>query len=164
MNLAELRAQLIGWLEEFIHWPTHTGQNWSDYVMTNSEWRDYKWPYGPPLQRKLPPPDDNNHMHLHVFTENTEYHLGCSIKDDGNVIMMGSTQCRKPRPGENWLRGNDFTEGEFSKETLTRFFLDIARYEIIAKVKKYIPCSEGDGNPESPDGSPVVFEKEEKGE
>lgn len=135
MNLAELRATLIEWLDKFMVWPTHTKQNWSDYILTDTEWMNYKWPQGIPddCQRSI---NDERQMYLQVFTDEHEYRLKIYIHENGTVGMMGMAYARKPRAGENWNRMNDFTEGEFSKKTLDSFFVDIALYEIIAKVKK----------------------------
>lgn len=152
MNLAELRVDLLKWLNEFLAWPSHTKQNWSDYILTDTEWMEYKWPQGIPKDCRAAI-DDEKEMCLQVFTDEHEYALHIHILEDDKVIMMGTAYARKPRAGENWNRMNDFTEGEFSEETLKRFFLDIARWEIVAKAKKRESLDVVDGEMEIPPAS-----------
>lgn len=38
---------------------------------------------------------------------------------------------RKPRAGEDWTRGSDLADGDFSKETWHRIISDIVSYELV---------------------------------
>lgn len=46
-------------------------------------------------------------------------YLGCTVKN------------RMPHPGEDWIRGNDLTDGGFSYDTFRKIIFDIARREIV---------------------------------
>jgi len=42
---------------------------------------------------------------------------------------------RKPRAGETWERGSDLHDGPFTWDDFVKIMLDIAAYEMVAKVK-----------------------------
>jgi hypothetical protein len=55
----------------------------------------------------------------HVYSiEASPNYLGCQVAT------------RKPRPGENWTRGNDLADGNFIEETWVRIIKDIVSYEL----------------------------------
>lgn len=47
-------------------------------------------------------------------------YLGCAVAT------------RKPRPGEDWNRGNDLADGKFCQETWDRILRDIIAYELVS--------------------------------
>ena len=73
-----------------------------------------------------------DHQYIILATDRTEDdgYLGCQV------------QCRKPRPGEDWLRGNDLPDGKFNKNTWDNIVISIVRYEI-AKLSKFIKPTVG---------------------
>ena len=126
MNLEELRATLINWLDFLKPW-TLTSQEWADYVMTDEEYADYitkseDWEINP------------NRLHVLLFTNDHSYHISAT-KDYLGCIA----KTRKPRAGETWNRGNDLPDGKFCKETFDSIIRQAFAYEIIAKVKPSKP-------------------------
>lgn len=120
MNLADLRATLIDWLNEVKTWGEHTEQDWMDYITYYDE-----------VQGRLM---------FHLYTDHYCYHLAAHLpyddrNDAGSLLLSGWT--RKPRAGEDWSRGNDLHDGDFSHETFVRCMLDIVKWELVAKAK---PC------------------------
>ena len=127
MNLEELRATVIEWLNEIKTWSCASEQDWNDYILTDEEWIDYKWPLGRPdgwtqTQDKL---------HVVLFTPNNEYHI--SVCD---TYLGGGVQSRTRKAGENWDRGNDIPDGLFNKTTWDNIIRFIVGYELIAKAKR----------------------------
>jgi len=62
---------------------------------------------------------------VHLYTDGHSYsilatadYLGCTAST------------RKPRPGEQWTRGNHLADGKFSKVTWDRIIRDIVGYEL----------------------------------
>jgi len=81
-------------------------------------------------------------VRVKLFTDGHEYsisatpgYLGCGVST------------RKPRPGEDWARGNDLADGEFSEGTWLRILKDIVAYEL-KSISDYIIEREtiGDNN------------------
>ncbi len=138
-NLAELRSQLLEWLDEFKAWYGSSEQSWEDYLYTDTEYWKYLYPYdqgGGEL-------DDENAFHCLIWTVDNEYHISCRLNTDKRETAIRSTMMalvhgRKFRAGENWRRGNDLPDGPFSKETFDEIICAIARYEVVAKAKKIV--------------------------
>lgn len=107
MNSAELRAQVVNWLNEVKQFGPETNQNWNDYI-TGGE----------------------NLSVLTLYTETHKYH----IRFTGEA-MNCTASVRKPRAGEDWIRGNDLHDGDFCWETFQLILSDIVSYELVAKVK-----------------------------
>lgn len=85
-------------------------------------------------------PDYKKGIRVYLFTK--EYRYSISIrtpmtknkKDNG---YLGCTvQSRKPRAGEDWIRGNDLADGVFSEKTFDKIKNDIIAYELVKIVKK----------------------------
>lgn len=126
MNSIEPRAALIEWLNEIKTWSPASEQDWNDYILTDEEWIDYKWPLGRPnVWTKTP-----GKLHVVLFTTNNEYHITV-----GDTYIGGMVTARMKRAGENWNRGNDIPDGDFSKKTWDMIMRFIVRYELVAKTK-----------------------------
>lgn len=136
MTLDELRATLVGWLEKVKTWYDSSGQDWNDYILTDREWHDYLYPPDRPSGRDMVWKPRDNQLHLVIFTNDHRYHVSLSVKDNGRTYMGCIAQTRKPRAGENWERGNDLHDGPFTWDDFVAIMLDIAAYEMVAKVKK----------------------------
>ena len=136
MNLEELRATLIGWLSFLKPW-TVTSQDWEDYILTDEEFKEYSYPSGLPENVGWGPNPDR--LVVIFFTNNHEYRISCNAKSN---YMSGYVENRKPRPGENWTRGNDLPDGSFCKETFDSIIRRAFAYEIIAKVKRVEPTAD----------------------
>ncbi len=57
-------------------------------------------------------------IHSYHFSFTDDY-LGCIAS------------CRTQRPGENWTRGSDLPDGEFSRETFDEIIRAIVAYELV---------------------------------
>jgi len=79
------------------------------------------------------------------YTEKHQYIIKAvdRTKDDGYLGCV--VQCRKPRPGEDWLRGNDLPDGKFNKATWDLILKAIISYEIV-KLSDYKKPEVGDIN------------------
>jgi len=60
----------------------------------------------------------NISVHLHEDKEDHEGYLGCTVST------------RKPRPGEDWTRGNDLPDGKYNKKTWNKIVNRILGYEM----------------------------------
>jgi len=68
---------------------------------------------------------------VYIYTNDYQYHINAveRSKDDG---YLGCTvSCRKPRPGEQWTRGNDLPDGKLCRETWDNIKKAIIRYELV---------------------------------
>lgn len=135
MNSAELRATVIGWLDEIKTWGPETKQKWGDYFYTDEEWLEYKWIGKHNIPNDVIPQSD--HFHLVLWTNNHEFHIAFfpSHESPNIWILMPFADTRKPRAGESWTRGNDLSDGEFSRELFFNTMLKIVAWELVAKVK-----------------------------
>lgn len=77
-------------------------------------------------------------VNVSIYTEGNRYiivatpqYLGCQV------------ETRKPRPGEDWNRGNDLADGNFSEETWLSILKDIIAYEL-KDISDYIITRESD--------------------
>ena len=70
------------------------------------------------------------------YTENNKYSItSVDRKDDDGYLGCG-VSCRKARPGEGWFRGNDLSDGPFTKETWNMIVRAIVNYELV-KLSEY---------------------------
>ena len=156
-NLAELRSQLLEWLNEFKVWYGSSEQSWEDYLYTDTKYWKYLYPY----DQSRTELNDEGVFHCLIWTENNEYHISCSFHRNETATrptMLASVHARKYRTGENWRRGNDLPDGPFSKATFDAIISAIARYEIVAKAKKIVPMTD---TPEIPTtGFPSVVKEQ----
>ena len=135
MNSAELRATVIGWLNEIKVWWPETGQKWEDYFYTDDELLEYRWGG----KRNIPKENISSpsHLHLLLWTDNHEYHLSfhppCGEKDEWGIVPYAHS--RKKRAGESWTRMNDLPDGSFSRDQFFTTMLKIVSWELVAKVK-----------------------------
>lgn len=66
-----------------------------------------------------------------------EYRNGKKIAAQNSGTYLGATvSTRKPRAGEDWNRGNDLPDGEYSRETWDKIKNAIIAYEL---VKVHVP-------------------------
>lgn len=142
MTLDELRVTLIKWLNEVKQWYGSSEQNWNDYILSDDEFREYRRITAGQEDIKLRPA-----LHVLLWTADHEYHICALLRDGKPKYLAGNANCRKSRPGENWHRGNDLADGDFSHETWTAIMFDIVGFELLAKSKKPIvaQCEIPDG-------------------
>jgi hypothetical protein len=69
--------------------------------------------------------------YFYIYTDTYRYcirassnYLGCQVS------------ARKPDAGEDWHRGNDLADGDFSKDTWNKIIADIVGYESVRSSKK----------------------------
>ncbi len=119
-NLAELRTQLIEWLSQVKTWGDGTKQCWEDYITDDPK---------------------NNAFRLLIYTNDHSYSISVHFHENGKHYLGCIASTRKPRAGEDWTRGNDLPDGDFSKKTFDAIMRKIVGYELIAKVKKQEPAT-----------------------
>ena len=115
MNLEELRATLIKWLNELKTWylPDHS---WDDYVEIKTE--------------------DYERVEAVFYTENYAISMVAHPHEGDRCDgLAGYIWCLKQRPGESWTRGNDLPDGEFKKETFNAILMAALAHGVVAKVK-----------------------------
>lgn len=74
---------------------------------------------------------DGDSVKIILFTDNYTY----TIRATENYLGCG-VSCRKPRPGEDWTRGNDLADGRFCRETWDKILKDIIAYELVSIPKR----------------------------
>lgn len=135
MDLAELRQQLLEWLEELKSWEYSTQQSWGDYIFTEAEWLDYMRPTRPEGQLRDSPREGV--LHAHFFTDSHEYHIAAHAPsvETPTGYLGAYAFCRKKRAGEQWTRLSDLPDGPLDRKTWDIILKAVLRYELIAKVK-----------------------------
>ena len=88
-----------------------------------------KLPYFSP-KKVLVRTNEVDRFDINIFTDSNIYritatptYLGCTVSS------------RKPRPGEDWTRGNDLPDGKFSEKTFISLLGSILFYEAKQVVK-----------------------------
>ena len=66
-------------------------------------------------------------VRLTIYTATNCYRI--IAKETDNYLACGGSS-RKPRPGEDWTRGNDLPDGKLTKKTWRRILCGIIRYEM----------------------------------
>jgi len=69
---------------------------------------------------------EKNFVKMVLFTDINQYNITANENYLGCVA-----QSRKPRAGEDWNRGNDLPDGEFSKDVWNDIILTIVKYELV---------------------------------
>jgi len=77
------------------------------------------------------------------YTENNAYFIVAIDRTKNEGYIGCQVQCRKPRAGEDWLRGNDLPDGKFTKATWDIIEKAILNYELV-KLTKYLKPETGD--------------------
>lgn len=91
-------------------------------------------------------PGEEVYRRFGFYTEEHQYFIVAIDRTKDKGYLGCVVQTRKPRPGEDWLRGNDLSDGPFNKNTWNSIVNSIVRYEIV-KLSKYLKPETGDINP-----------------
>lgn len=75
------------------------------------------------------------HTKVFIYTHNNRYSIVATTKKDGSSYLGCGVTCRKPRAGETWERGNDLSDGSFTRETWEKIKNDIIAYELVKVAK-----------------------------
>ena len=70
--------------------------------------------------------EDENRVSVRLYTDGCCYCIAAT--DSGYLGCVVSA--RKPRPGDDWTRGNDLADGKLDEETWNRILRDIVAYEL----------------------------------
>lgn len=102
----DFRQVLITWLGDVTRW----GKN--KYLLQEEAGSD---------------PKDGTQVRIRVYlyTDGNRYSIVATPDYLGCIVSA-----RKPRPGEDWTRGNDLADGRFCKETWHKILADIVSYEL----------------------------------
>ena len=80
----------------------------------------------------------DNVVRLRLFTKENEYYISARLPSKSNSAggYLGCiVMTRKSRAGEEWKRGNDLTDGNYSENTWQRIKDDIIAYELVKVVR-----------------------------
>ena len=111
MELQKLKDQLIVWMNEMKHGYRDSGIYMAEVIGDYSQRKGFK---------------------LKLFTESNEYTIvAYPPVDDYKGYLGAQGGSRKPRAGEDWTRGNDLADGDFSRETWIKILADIVGYELV---------------------------------
>jgi len=79
------------------------------------------------------------------YTKNYQYFITAIDRTKGEGYLGCQVNCRKSRPGEDWIRGNDLPDGKFTKVTWNLILKAIVSNELV-KLSDYKRPSVGDIN------------------
>lgn len=65
------------------------------------------------------------------YTEDNKYTITAIERDEDDGYLACGVTCRKARPGEDWIRGNDLRDGPFVIETWNNIVHSIVNYELV---------------------------------
>lgn len=77
-----------------------------------------------------------------LYTEENQYFIVAKDKIHNEGYLGCQVEARKPRPGEDWLRGSDLPDGPFDKNTWDKIINSIVRRELV-KLTKYLKPKDG---------------------
>ena len=72
-----------------------------------------------------------------IYTAEHSYHISATWKEYHAHYIGCISNTRTPRPGEDWIRGNDLPDGHFCRETWEHIKNAIIKYEMKG-LSKYI--------------------------
>lgn len=101
MNVEEMKSQILNWLSGF-----KCGNDF--YLFENN---------------------DGRHR-VCIFTQDHKYNIAFGLGHTGKTYLGCTVNARKALPGEDWTRGNDLHDGNFSFETWVKIMQDIISYEL----------------------------------
>jgi len=111
MNLQEMQEQLEKWINGMKH-----GYRDSEMYM-EIEGESY---------------EGEGRIFIKLYTNINCYNITAIPERRGNNSYLGCTaRCRTPRAGEDWTRGSDLADGEFSGDTWFDILSDIVGYELV---------------------------------
>jgi hypothetical protein len=70
------------------------------------------------------------------YTDEHKYVIVAIERSVGRSYLGCQVSTRRMRAGEDWVRGNDLPDGEFTKETWNSIIEAVVRYELV-KLSKY---------------------------
>ena len=76
-------------------------------------------------------------IRVKIFTKDHYYTIVAKLPNDKkpNGYLGTYGNCRKPRAGEEWTRGNDLPDGSYSRETWEAFIASLVSYELVKVVR-----------------------------
>ena len=105
MDIREMEKQLIEWIEQMKY-----GYRDSDLYL----YEEFT-------------PTGLKRIRVKLFTLTNVYNIVVTA----NGYFGCTASSRLPRAGEDWTRGNDLADGDFSKETWIKILGDIIGYELV---------------------------------
>lgn len=79
----------------------------------------------------LPKADFKHKRIINFYTDHNRYHITAIDRGRGRSYLGCSGTARKPLAGEDWMRGNDITNGPFTEKTWNKILSNIVRYELV---------------------------------
>jgi len=111
MELQEMKEQLVEWMDAM-----KNGYRDSEIYMYEFESDSRK----------------SKALRIRLFTDINDYSIVAYPKTDEYRSYLGCTySSRRPRAGEDWTRGGDLADGDFSTWTWTKILSDIIGTELV---------------------------------
>ena len=80
--------------------------------------------------------DGEHYKEFSFYTEDNKYSIIAIEREKDEGFLGCGVSCRKARPAEDWVRGNDLPDGPFTEETWNTIIYAIVNYELV-KLSKY---------------------------
>ena len=110
----------------------------------------------PHIQIKAAPQSsDEKHFQATIFTASNSYSIAATEKKKGKSYLGCIAQSRRYRPGEDWFRGNDLSDGPLSPETWRSILSGIVRYEL-QTISEWCKDNEGRSPKTQPIDTPPI--------
>ena len=77
------------------------------------------------------------------YTEEHQYFITAIDRTKDEGYLGCQVNCRKPRAGEDWTRGNDLPDGKFNKATWDKILMAVINYELV-KLSKFMKPQVGE--------------------
>lgn len=84
-------------------------------------------------------PDGEYYREFSIYTSEYRYRVVAIARNEGEGYLGCQVSTRKMRAGEDWTRGNDLPDGEFTKKTWDRIINGIVKYELVLLSKHTKP-------------------------
>lgn len=78
---------------------------------------------------------------FYIYTNKHEYNIVAIADENDNGYLGCHVSTRKPRAGENWVRGNDLPDGPFNRNTWDKIINAIVKYELV-KLSNFVKPAE----------------------
>lgn len=108
-----MKEQFVKWLKEIC-----IGDS---YIENFVQW----------IPKPEPFEDGKSVMRVQIYTCDHLYRITAVEHQDGRTYLGCTSSARKPRAGEDWTRGNDLPDGEFTEETWSSIKNGIIRNELV---------------------------------
>ena len=118
-----MKEQFVKWLKEICIGDSHI-ENFIQWI---------------PSEEPEPFKDDKSVLRVQIYTCDHLYRITAVEHQDGRTYLGCTASVRKPLAGEDWTRGSDLPDGDFTRETWESIKNGIIRYELVRLEPKVEP-------------------------